>query len=194
MARTGRRPGDPDTRGDILAAARTTFSTEGYHGATIRSIATEAGVDPALVHHYFGTKENLFAASVQLPVQPSEIADRILADGLDVAGRRAAGLFFGVWEQQPTRDALLSLLRGAMATEQGSNVLREFFGDLMLTRVAPRVGGTDAELRMALAMSHLLGAAVMRHAIGFPALDTADVDTLVARVGDAIQPYFTPDG
>lgn len=192
MARTGRRPGDPDTRGAILAAARATFSSAGYHGATIRAIAGVAEVDPALVHHYFGTKEELFAACVELPLQPDQIADHIVGDDLDGAGRRAAALFLGAWEQPTTRDAMLSLLRGAMATQQGSNALREFFGDVMLARVAPRVGGQDAELRMSLAVSHLIGTAILRHAIRFPTLEAVDVDTVAALVGDTIQPYFTP--
>ena len=84
------------------------------------------------------------------------------------------------------------LAGGAIASNQASIALREFFGDVMLTRVAPRVGGPDADLRMSLAVSHLIGTAILRHAIRFPTLETADVDTLAALVGDTIQPYFTP--
>ncbi len=73
--RTGRRPGGPDTRADVLAAARTRFARVGYDNATIRAIATDADVDPALVHHYFGTKRDLFREAVAFPVD----ADRLLA-------------------------------------------------------------------------------------------------------------------
>lgn len=192
MARTGRRPGGGDTRGDILDAARATFAAEGYHGATIRAIAAAAEVDPALVHHYFGTKEELFAACVQLPLRPAEIAAHIIGDGPEGAGRRAAGLFFRTWEAPTTRDALLTLLRGAMATDQGSAALREFFGSVLLSRVAPHLPGDDVELRISLAMSHLLGAALLRYVVGFPALRDVPADELAALVGDRIQPYFTP--
>jgi AcrR family transcriptional regulator len=192
MARVGRRPGSADTRGDILDAARATFAAEGYHGATIRAIAAAAGVDPALVHHYFGTKEDLFAACVQLPARPAEIAEHIMAEGPDEAGRRAAAFFFRTWEEPATRDALLTLLRGAMSTEHGSSALREFFGSILLSRVAPHLTGEDVELRISLAMSHLIGAAVLRYVVAFPALRDVPAPELAARIGAAIQPYFTP--
>ena len=192
MARIGRRPGDADTRGDILDAARATFAVEGYHGATIRAIAAAAEVDPALVHHYFGTKEDLFAACVQLPARPAEIADHVMAAGPGEAGRRAAALFFQTWEAPATRDALLTLLRGAMTTEHGSATLREFFGSVLVSRVAPHLEGEDVELRISLAMSHLIGVALLRYVVEFPALRDAPATELAALVGDRIQPYFTP--
>ena len=82
MGRTGRRPGGEDTKGSILAAARAEFGAKGYHPATIRGIAAGAGVDPALIHHYFGSKDDLFAASIDLPLRPAEIAETILAGGI----------------------------------------------------------------------------------------------------------------
>ena len=85
-ARRGRRPGAPDTRAAILAAARTRFASEGYGGATIRSIATDAGVDAALVHHYFGTKDDLFLAALQLPIDPRDLLAPVVAGGPEGAG------------------------------------------------------------------------------------------------------------
>ncbi len=190
MARSGRRPGDNDTRGEVLAAARATFADKGYHGATIRAIAAAADVDPALVHHYFGTKEDLFVAAVRLPMPPAEFADRIIGPGVDGAGERLAAAFFGVWEDPATRDALLSMLRGAFATDQGAAVLRDFFGTVLVRRLAGRLDGEDAELRMTLAAAHLVGVAVLRYVIRFPDLESASVDDLVALVGPRLQAYL----
>ena len=79
MPRTGRRPGTGGTREKILAAARSRFGQEGYDGTTIRGIAAGAGVDPALVPHYFGSKEGVFLAAVEFPVDPAEFIPRLLA-------------------------------------------------------------------------------------------------------------------
>ncbi|HEX2418275.1 MAG TPA: helix-turn-helix domain-containing protein, partial [Micromonosporaceae bacterium] len=86
VARTGRRPGKPDTRQMILAAARDVFAEWGYDRASIRGIAAQAGVDPALVHHYFGNKDSLFQAAIQSPIDPGELLTEALTgkelDGL----------------------------------------------------------------------------------------------------------------
>ncbi|MGH8950135.1 MAG: TetR family transcriptional regulator [Acidimicrobiia bacterium] len=191
MARTGRRPGSEDTRGRILAAARTEFGAKGFHQATIRGIAAEAGVDPALVHHYFGNKEDLFGLSIDLPLRPSDVIDAMLGDGIESAGRNITTLFFTIWENPQTRDPLLALLRGAITTEQGAEVLREFFGTAVLSKVAPLIGGTDAELRVSLAISQLIGVAVLRYVAGFPTLRSVQVEKLVETLAPRIQAYLT---
>lgn len=161
--------------------------------AVIRRIATAADVDPALVHHYFGSKEDLFAASVQMPMGPAQLAEHIIGDGLDEAGERLARLFLTVWEEQPTRDALLALVRGAMTNAAGAAALREFFDSALLSRVADRLGGDDATLRVSLAASQMIGVVMLRHVIGMPALAQASVDDLVAQLAPRLQTYFTPD-
>jgi AcrR family transcriptional regulator len=191
MARTGRRPGSGDTRADILASARAQFGAKSFHQATIRGIAAEARVDPALVHHYFGTKEDLFAASIDLPLRPTDIADVLLAGGLESVGRNVATLFFSMWENTETRDPLMAMLRGAFDNEQGAAVLREFFGSALLGRVAPQIGGPNAELRVSLAVSHLVGVAVLRYVIGFPSLVKVPVEQLIETLSPRIQAYFT---
>jgi AcrR family transcriptional regulator len=190
--RSGRRPGGEDTKGAILEAARSCFAARGFHAATIRGIAAEAGVDPALVHHYFGTKEDLFGAALELPLKPSEAAELVLAQGIDGAGRNLARLFFTIWEAPATRDTLLAMMRGAFTTEQGAETLRDFFEAALLQRVASQVRGPDAALRVSLAASHLIGAAVLRYVIGFEELRRPNSEELADRIGARIQPYFTP--
>ncbi len=192
MARTGRRPGTDDTRGAILIAARGEFAAKGFHAATIRGIAAKAAVDPALVHHYFGNKEDLFAASIDLPIRPAEAIDMVLGAGLESAGENVARLFFSIWEHPETRDPLLAMLRGAFTGGQGADVLREFFGTAMLGRIAPRLDGPDAETRVALVASHLIGIAVLRYVIGFPALRKVPIEDLITLVAPRVQSYLTP--
>src|SRR5258706_15310717 len=98
MARTGRRPGNQDTREAILAAARRAFSERGFDGASIRAIATSAGVDPALVHHYFGSKDQLFVATMQLPIDPSQFLPKVFEGGIDGVGERLVRTFLQLWD------------------------------------------------------------------------------------------------
>ena len=79
MNRTGRRPGTPDTRDAILAVARRRFATRGYDATSLRGIAAEAKVDPALLIHYFGTKEGLFVAATGLPAGLPELFGSLAA-------------------------------------------------------------------------------------------------------------------
>jgi AcrR family transcriptional regulator len=190
MARSGRRPGGGDTRGAVLDAARTEFGSRGYDRATIRGIAAAAGVDPALVHHYFGSKEDLFAAAIDLPLRPSELAEMVMAGGVETAGRNITTFFFTTWESPVTRAPLLAMLRGAFGSEHGAEMLREFFGTAMVGRVAAQIPGADPELRVSLAVSHLLGVAVLRYVLGFPALRDAPVTRLIDEISPRIQAYL----
>src|SRR6478736_4707021 len=98
--RRGRRPGTPDTRTAILHAARKAFAARGFSGTTIRSAATDAGVDAALVHHYFGTKDDLFVAAMELPIDPRPVIAGVVAGGPDGAGERLLRAFLSVWDDE----------------------------------------------------------------------------------------------
>src|ERR1700680_1395741 len=146
--RTGRRAGDSGTREAILAAARTRFGDHGYAGATIRAIAADAGVDPALVHHFFGTKERLFAAAMRLPVIPGELISAALAPGARDPGRsRGEPLLrtvLSAWAVDEVRETFLGLMRSAMTSEQAAAMLREFANDSILGRLAEVAGAAGA--------------------------------------------------
>lgn len=191
MAPAGRRPGGEDTRTAILDAARTEFAASGFHAATIRTIAGRAAVDPALVMHYFNSKEELFGAAIKLPLSPALAAATVLDGGIESAGRAMAALFFSVWELPESRDALLALLRGAFVTGQGAAALREFMGSVLMGQIAPAIDRSDAQLRVQLVAAHLVGVAVLRYVIGFEALVDADTATLVEMVGPQLQAYLT---
>ena len=110
-ASRGRRPGAPDTRAEVLAAARSSFAEKGFRGTTIRAVASAAAVDPALVHHYFGTKDDLFLAALQMPVDPRELLAPVVAQGPDGAGERLLRIFLSVWDDPDTQVQLLAVVR-----------------------------------------------------------------------------------
>ena len=138
--RTGRRGGDSGTREAILAAARKQFGDHGYDGATIRGIAAGAGVDAALVHHFYGSKEQLFAAAMRLPVHPGELITAALAPGAREPGRplgeHLLRTVLGAWDVTEVRTTFLGLLRSAVTSEQAAAMMREFVTDAILGRLA----------------------------------------------------------
>lgn len=189
--RAGRRPGESGAREDILEAARATFGEVGYERATIRAIAGAADVDPALVHHYFGSKEDLFVAALQLPVNPAEGMRGVLADGLDGAGERIVRYFLSVWDAPEHQPALMSMLRGALTNERAFAVLREFAGRAIIGALAGAMLGPDAALRASLVGAHMIGIAVLRYGARLEPLASATPDRVVALVGPRIQAYVT---
>ena len=198
--RTGRRSGDSGTREAILAASRQRFAELGYDGATIRGIAADAGVDPALVHHFYGTKERLFAAAIQLPVVPGELIGGVLAAGAAEPGRELGEQFARValdaWESGEIRDAFLGLLRSAATSEQALTMLREFVTEAIVGRLAAAARGADpaeARYRAALAASQMLGLAVARYVVGLEPLTAASRDELAAAIGPTLDRYLTGD-
>ncbi|MFC0003242.1 TetR/AcrR family transcriptional regulator [Micromonospora siamensis] len=190
--RTGRRPGNPDTRDAILAAARTAFAERGFDAASIRAIATTAGVDPALVHHYFRTKEELFRATVAIPIDPAELLPRVLAGGRDEVGARLVRTFLGVWDS-PVGTAAVALLRSAVSNQWTARLLREFLTTQILRRVLDQLDLDPAEapLRGSLVSTQLAGLAMMRYVIRLEPVASATPDTLVATIGPTLQRYLT---
>jgi AcrR family transcriptional regulator len=191
MARTGRRPGESGTRVAIIEAARAGFAEAGFDRATIRGIAEDAGVDPALVHHYFGTKEDLFVAAMDLPVNPGVLAEGVLAEGLEGAGARLVRTFLSVWDSPPGRDILVGLIRTAVTNERAAAMLREFVRRALLERVASAIGEPDGELRAAAIGSHMVGMAMLRYVIGLEPLASASIDEVTALLAPRIQSYLT---
>ena len=187
--RRGRRPGAPDTRATILDAARSAFAEKGFAGTTIRAVASMAGVDAALVHHYFGTKDDLFLAAMELPFDPAEQIPVVLAGDPDGVGERLVRLFLGVWEQPGFRAPILGMLRSAMTGEQGAAMLREFVGSALLGRVAASVGQTDP-LRVQAAVAQLVGVVMLRHVIRIEPMASATTEEIVALVAPVVQRHL----
>lgn len=193
MARTGRRPGLSGTREAILDAARRAFAEHGYQRATIRGVADLAGVDPALVHHYFGTKQGLFVAAVQLPVNPVEQLSALLADDPELVGQRMIGVFLSVWDLAANNSPLLALVRSAVSDEQAAAMLREFITEEVLGRIAEGLGSPDAKLRATLVGSQLVGLMMARYIIRVEPLASAPPALVAAAIGPTLQRYLTGD-
>jgi AcrR family transcriptional regulator len=192
MARTGRRPGNQDTREAILAAAKQAFAERGYDKASIRQIATSAGVDPALFHHYFGPKEKLFVATMELPVDPNDVLPQVLAGGIDGVGERLVRMFLTVWDS-PAGTVTAALLRSALSHEWSARMLREFLTAQILRRVinALDLDPKEAPLRASLVASQMMGLAMARYIIKIEPLASQPRETLVAAVAPTIQGYLT---
>ncbi|MBO0867067.1 MAG: TetR family transcriptional regulator [Micromonosporaceae bacterium] len=193
MARTGRRRGSPDTREAIVSAARAVFAEHGYDGAAIRAIAARAGVDPALVHHYFGTKEKLFLAVVAAPFDPGEVLPRITGPGTDGFGERLIRALLAVWEDPVRGPAALALLRSALRHDWSARMLREFLTNRVLRRGMQllEIDPAEAPLRASLVASQIVGLVGIRYALRIEPLASLPVEVVVANVGPTIQRYVT---
>ncbi|GHB68575.1 MULTISPECIES: TetR/AcrR family transcriptional regulator [Streptomyces] len=182
----------PAARDRILAAAREEFSERGYEKTSVRGIAKAAGVDSALVHHYFGTKEQVFEASIEVAFGPLLSAPGSIAEGpLDGVGERLARFFFGVWENPATRKALLAIIRSAVNNEVAASVFRRLISAQLLRRVAAQLDTPDAELRAELAAAQLVGIAMLRYVIKVEPLASANPEQIIARVAPVIQAHLT---
>jgi AcrR family transcriptional regulator len=187
----GRRAGAADTREDILRAARAQFGAHGYGGATIRAIAAAAGVDPALVMYFFGSKERLFEAAIELTINPAEVVPRLLAPGIEGLGKRLVRFHLSLWDSPETRDVVAGVVRSAIAHEQAADALSAFMGREVFGRLAEALDGPDRRLRLELAISHLFGMSMARYILKTEPLASVDAETLVETVGPVIQGYLT---
>ncbi|KQX09189.1 TetR family transcriptional regulator [Streptomyces sp. Root431] len=189
-SRTGEESG-PGARERILEAARTQFAERGYDKASVRGIAKAAGVDPALVHHYFGTKDEVFAAAIEVSFEPALVVPAILGGPRDAIGERLARFFIGVWENPVSRAPLLAIVRSALTHEAAAKVLRTFVLRRLLERIAAELDVPDPSFRAELAASHMIGIVILRYVIEVEPLASADPEEIVAQVAPTLQRYLT---
>jgi AcrR family transcriptional regulator len=188
--RRGRRPGAPDTRAAILVAARELFATQGYSGTSVRSVASAAGVDAALVHHYFGSKDDLFVAALELPVDPRERLAGVVAQGPDGAGERMLRIFLSVWDDPELRLPLLGLTRG-MLEPSGHRLMRDGFLPAVLHPVGVGLGIERPDVRMPLVASQVIGLILTRYVLEVEPIASMPAEDLVAIYAPTIQRYLT---
>lgn len=189
----GRRPGSADTRGRILDAARVTFGEHGFDGATIRDVAARAGVDAALVHHYFGTKQRLFVAAMEIPVDFAVVAPWLLEGPRDAVGERFVGFTLDLWERPEVRPLLLGLVRSATTDPVAAAMMRRLIEEGPLLAIATALDRPDARLRASLAGSQFIGLLLARFVVGVEPLASAERELVVAAVGPTIQRYLVGD-
>ena len=185
----GRRPGAPDTRSEILASARTLFAARGFGSTSVRGVAADAGVDPALVHHYFGTKDDLFVAALEMPVDPRVVLRPVLEGGLDGAGDRLLRVFLSVWDDETARLPLLGLVRGAIEPA-GRQLLRDGLLNVVFGPVGAALGIDEPQRRVALVASQMIGLVMLRYVLEVEPLASMDAEVLVATYAPTLQRYL----
>ncbi|MBT2506801.1 TetR family transcriptional regulator [Streptomyces sp. ISL-98] len=190
--RPRRSPDDagPGARERILQAARDEFAERGYDKTSMRGIAKAAGVDAALVHHYFGTKDDVFAAAIEMSFEPALVVPAVLAQGKEGIGERLARYFIGVWENPATRAPLLAVVRSALTNETAAKVLRTFVLRRLLERVAAELDVPDPTFRAELAASHMVGIAILRYVIKAEPLASVDPEKIIEMVAPTLQRYL----
>jgi AcrR family transcriptional regulator len=189
--RTGRRSGqESGTRDAILAAAERLFLERGYENASMRAIGTAAGVDAALVTHFFGSKANLLAAAVRWPFDPDVEVPRLLAGGPDQVGRRLVRLFTRTWDDEQLRDPIITLLSAATTEPRAAELVDDVLRTRLLGPLLAALGSDRPELRANLAASQLVGLGMTRYVLGFEPLASARSDRVVAWVAPTLQRYL----
>lgn len=188
----GRRPGAPDTRAEVLDAARMLFAERGFSRTTIRAVAADAGVDPSLVHHYFGTKDDLFMAALALPIDPRELLGPIVAAGPDGAGERLVRALLSVWDDPQVQPAMLAVARSVIG-DDGGRLLTEGFIPVVVGPVLHALAVDRPEVRVPLVASQLVGLIVTRYVLALPAMVDMTAEDVVVRLGPTIQRYLTGD-
>lgn len=188
--RSGRRPGDSGTRAAIGAAARRQFAAQGYDRTSLRSVAVEAGVDPGLVAHYFGTKQELFGAVADLPIDPAVVIPMVVAGDRSGIGLRLAEVMGRVLSSPEGVVTITGLVRCAATEPAAAEVIRRRISADVLTPLAAALGMDHPEARAALTASQLIGMVMAREVIGLAPLRALSRDQLVSLVGGTMQRYL----
>ena len=173
-----------------MDAARESFAHKGFAATTIRGVAAAAGVDPALVHHYFGTKDELFIAAMEIPVDPRVLIPIVFAGGVDGSGERLLRVFLGVWEDPAARLPLIALVRTSLGEGGPENLLREGMLRLVLGPLLSVLPAEEADRRAQLVVSQLLGLVVGRYVLRLEPLASMTAEELVSWVGPTVQRYL----
>jgi AcrR family transcriptional regulator len=180
-----------DRRAAILAAARESFAAQGFRGTTIRGVAGAAGVDPALVHHYFGSKDDLFLAALELPLDPRAVLPRVLEGDLETAAWRLLGTVLEVWDQPAARLQLAAVVRTGLSAPAESNTLRDGLMPMILGPLAERLPGPHPERRAQLVATQMIGLLVARYVLALEPLASLPREEVVAWVAPNLQRYLT---
>ena len=191
--RTGRRPGAGDTRGRILAAAREAFGERGYEGSTVRDVAARARVDAALVHHYFGTKQRLFVAASEFPVDVADVVPRLLAGPRAGLGERFVRFVVELWDRPEVRPMLLGVIRSATTDAVAAGMARRLLAEGPLLALARATDLPDAQLRATLAGSQLMGLVMARYVVQVEPIASLTPGELAVAVGPTIERYLAGD-
>jgi AcrR family transcriptional regulator len=193
VRRRGRRPGPSRTREAIALAARWQFAELGYDRTTIRSVAAEALVDPALVLHYFESKQQLFLAAVELPFDVADLVEQIRTGPRAKVGERVVEFALGVLRNPEALARWTGMIRAAASDPDAAAVLRDVLNERIFEPLAEALGSDDAQLRANLASSQMVGIVMARYVIAIEPLASAEDETIAAAIAPTIQRYLVGD-
>lgn len=189
--RAGRRPGTSGTKEAIERSARGQFGELGYDRATIRGIGRDAGVDPALVMHFFGSKRELFRAVIALPFEPEVVLPEVLAGPRSQMGKRLARFVVELFDDPQRRDVMVGIVRAATAEPASATLVRELATQRIVDAVASTLDSDDAALRADLAASQIIGMALARYIIRFEPLASLPAERVAEAIAPNLQRYLT---
>ena len=175
----------------IVTAARETFGELGYGGATMRAVAARAGVDPALLYHYFGSKQQLFVATMELPSRWQTVLPALASAPREEIGERLVRLMLGYWEDPQSRPLFEGILRSAATDPTAGAMVRRLLAEGPFQALAKVIGAPDGELRAMLIASHVVGVALLRYILCMEPIASLPTEVLVKTVGATVQHYLT---
>lgn len=189
--RPGRPPGPSDTRERILASARELFARNGIDKTSIRAIAADAGVDPALVHHYFGTKPQLFAAAIHIPIDPMAVIGPLREVEVEQIGHTLPSILLPLWDSEIGK-GFIATLRSILAGNDVS-LVRSFLQDVIVSEVGSRVDDPpgSGRIRVQFVASQLVGVAVARYILELEPFKSLPVEQIAETIGPNLQRYLT---
>ncbi len=192
-ARAGRRRGNPDTRATILVAAQSEFAEKGFDRVSMRGIAKAAGVDPSLMYHYFGSKDDVLLASLDVPFDPREVIPALTQAGVAGLGHRIASRFLAIWDDPANQTRLVTVVRASMSSAAAQDLLTNGVARMILRPIREAIATPEADLRTSYVASQLLGLAVTRYVLRLEPLASAPSEVVSAAVGPTLQRYLDGD-
>ncbi len=195
--RPGRPAGSSDTRNRILSSARELFARNGIRNTSVRAVAAGAGVDSALVHHYFGTKEKLFAAAVHIPIDPMDIIGPLREVPIEEIGYRLPSMLLPLWDSD-LGTGFIATLRSILAGSE-INLFRTFIEDIIAVEVGPRVDNPPGSgvVRIQFVASQLVGVVMARYILKLEPFASLPAEQVARTIAPNLQRYLTgdlPDG
>lgn len=179
------------SRDAVLAAAKQRFAQQGYEKTTLRAIAADAGVDPAMVLYLFGSKADLFRESLRLILDPGVLLGALEGPPEGV-GVRMVTIYLKIWESPETAASIRAMLVAATSNTDAHEAFRTFMRDYVLTAISPVLGGGEqARLRAMLAGSNLVGTALLRYVMEVPPLATLPAEDVVRLIAPTVTRYLT---
>jgi AcrR family transcriptional regulator len=191
--RPGRPPGTSDTRERILSNARELFSRNGIDKTSIRSIASAAGVDAALVHHYFGTKQQLFAAAIHIPIDPMQVIAPMRETPVEELGLMLPSVLLPLWDSE-MGSGLIATLRSLLAGQE-VGLVRSFLQEVISAEIGKRVDDPpgSGRIRVQFVASQLVGVVMARYILELEPFKSLPVQQVAETIAPNLQRYLTGD-